>query len=442
LTRKSGTEVRRISALRQKAEEILQDRVTHGEKFGISLSAADALLAIHELSVHQIELEMQNEELDKALEGVDAERARYSNFYDLSPVGFCSLSNQGMIIEANLTLAGMLDTPRNELVGQPMIQFILREDRSDHRLRFKRLFETGAPYAHDLRLENKDGTRSWIHIAAVAAQSGEGETVCRAVINDITELRQAHAKITLMAGELEKKVEERTAQLEFANRELEFFSVSVSHDLRSPLQSISGFSEMLEAYREKLDDTGKDYLSRIRHGAERMGELIEDFLRLSHVVRSEMHPVEVDLSLISREVLADLAQAHSGRQVEIFIMGGMLVHADIRLIKVAVENLLHNAWKYTSKTKEARIEVREQVATDGHRTFLVRDNGVGFDMAHAGRLFTAFQRLHESPDYEGSGIGLAIVQRIIQRHGGEVWAEAEPGNGATFFFTFPEREAS
>ncbi len=439
MTMPNRTEVAHVTALRQRAESKLRDRVTQGVNSGASLPAGDRLREIHELSVHQIELEMQNEELSEAMEDVDAARARYSNFYDLSPVGFCSLSNQGIIIEANLTLVGMFGIPRNELVGQPFIRFILEEDQRDHRLQFKQLFETGAAYAHDLRLENKNGTTSWVHIAAVVAQSGDSATVCRAVISDITELRQAHAKIQLMAGELEKQVEERTAQLEFANRELESFSASVSHDLRSPLQSISGFSEiLLKAYREKLDETGKDYLSRICRGAERMGELIEDLLNLSHVVQSEMHCAVIDLSLLSREVLADLTQTHPERQVEVFVTGGMLVHADMRLIKVAVENMLRNAWKYTSKVKEPRIEVTEQVEPDGGKTFLIRDNGAGFDMAHAGRLFTAFQRLHESNDYEGTGIGLAIVQRIMQRHGGKIWAEGEPGNGATFFFTFPE----
>ena len=432
-----------FSSLRQRAVEVLQDRITHGVDGAASLSAADALRAIHELSVHQIELEMQNEELHQALEDVDAARARYSNFYDLSPVGFCSLSDQGIIIEANLTLAEILDTPHSELVGQPIIRFILEEDQRNHRLRFKQVFETGAPFAHDLRLENSNETKSWVHIAGVAAQSGDGATVCHAVISDISKLRQAHAKIQLMAGELEKQVVERTAQLEFANRELESFSASVSHDLRSPLQSIHGFSEiLLEEYREKLDDTGKDYLSRIRRSSERMGELIEDLLKLSHVVQSEMHCTEIDLSTLTREVLADIALANPERQIEVFITAGMLVRADLRLLKVAIENLLRNAWKFTSRAKDPQIEVREQIVPDGRKTFLIRDNGAGFDMAQAGRLFTAFQRLHESNDFEGTGIGLAIVQRIIQRHGGEIWAEGEPGNGATFYFTLPEQVGS
>ena len=438
------TRVRQFSELRRRAEEILRNRIiTLASNTAASSSSEEALRALHELSVHQIELEMQNEELNRALEAVDAARARYSEFYDLSPAGFCSLSDQGTILEANLTLGRMLGLPCSELVGQTIARFILDEDKDVHGLPFRRLFATGDPYTCDLGMVDRDGIRFWVHLAAVSARSGSGATVCRAVMSDITELRLAHANILRMAEDLERRVKERTAELEFTNLELETFSVSVAQDLRSPIHTIQGFSEaLLETYREKLDETGRNYLSRIRHGAERMGDLIEDLLKLSHVVRSEVCRAEIDLSAVCREVLAGLSLAHPQRRVEVSLTEGMLVQADSRLIKVAVENLLNNAWKYTSRAKETRITVGEQRSACGSRIFFIRDNGAGFDMAHAGKLFTPFQRLHASQEYEGLGIGLAIVQRIIRRHGGKIWAEAEPGSGATFFFTIPERVES
>jgi light-regulated signal transduction histidine kinase (bacteriophytochrome) len=236
------------------------------------------------------------------------------------------------------------------------------------------------------------------------------------------------------------RLRERTAQLEAANKEMEAFSYSVSHDLRAPLQVIGGFSQvLLEDYQDRLDEDGKRYLSRIHSGTQRMGNLIDDLLKLSRTSRSELMLSDCDLSSLCSRVAGDLADLKAERSVELFIQPGMLVQADRHLMQVVLENLLGNAWKFTSKREDPRIEVGETVSPQGERVFSVRDNGAGFDMAHAYKLFNAFQRLHAPTEFEGTGIGLAIVQRIIHRHGGRIWAEAEPGEGATFFFTIPER---
>jgi len=230
-------------------------------------------------------------------------------------------------------------------------------------------------------------------------------------------------------------VVERTIQLEAANRELEAFSYSVSHDLRAPLRGIDGFSQaLLEDYADTLDDQGRDYLRRVRSATQRMAGLIDDLLNLSRITRGELRREAVDLSAQARSVAEQLRQAQPERQVEFHIADGLTAEGDPRLLRIALENLLGNAWKFTGKTDPAVIEFglrRER----GEAIYFVRDNGAGFDMAYAGKLFGAFQRLHDVREFEGTGIGLATVQRIIRRHGGRVWAEGESGHGATFHFT-------
>jgi signal transduction histidine kinase len=229
------------------------------------------------------------------------------------------------------------------------------------------------------------------------------------------------------------------AQLEAANTELNAYAYSVSHDLRTPLRSIDGFSRaLLEDYAPQLDGKGREHLGRVRAAAQRMAELIDDLLALSQVTRSEMKVGPVDLRALAQAVESDLARAHPARQVEFHVTPNLLVQGDQRLLRLALENLLANAWKFTGKQPRARIEVGVGVdAQDGQRAFFVRDNGAGFDMAHAEKLFGPFQRLHDAREFEGTGIGLATVQRVIRRHGGRVWAHGVPGEGATISFTIP-----
>jgi signal transduction histidine kinase len=251
-------------------------------------------------------------------------------------------------------------------------------------------------------------------------------------------LREAARLLRLREDELQQ----RTKQLEAANHELEAFSYSVSHDLRAPLRAIDGFSEaILQDCADRLDDNGKDSLRRVRAAATRMGVLIDELLNLSRLTRIEVKRQHVDIATSASAIVADLARRTPARTVDVAIEPGLNVDADPELVHIALHNLLDNAWKYTGKTTAARIEIGAS-PKGAAKVFHVRDNGAGFEMAYANRLFGAFQRLHVDRDFEGTGIGLAIVQRIVHRHGGRIWAESAVDAGATFYFTLePERPA-
>lgn len=239
--------------------------------------------------------------------------------------------------------------------------------------------------------------------------------------------------------QLEELVAERTIALRSSNQELESFSYSVSHDLRSPLRSIDGFCNiLLDEYEDKVDDPGKNYLHRIRAGVQHMGELIDDLLKLSRMNKAELERVQVDLSSMALSVFNKLKESEPKRNVELVVAPELSAYADVNLIESVLVNLIGNAWKYTEREKNAKIEIGCQHEND-KEIFFVKDNGVGFDMRYADKLFGAFQRLHSVKDFPGTGIGLATVQRIILRHGGRIWANSEISEGAVFWFILPKK---
>jgi PAS domain S-box-containing protein len=299
----------------------------------------------------------------------------------------------------------------------------------------------GRSYSQEYRCLGGDGVWRWhredVHVEIIAPDRWH----IVAVITDVTDLKNAEAEIREINTSLEQRVMERTAQLESANKELESFSYSVSHDLRAPLRSISGFSEaLLEDYQDALDDTGRDYLQRVYNTSQRMGLLIDDLLALSRVTGGEIERYPADLSKMAEEIVANIKSLDRERssRVTFRIAAGLQASCDGRLARIVLENLLGNAWKYTSRHDHAQIEfdvLRQEETTPDEAIFFVRDDGAGFDMARAANLFGVFQRLHRASDFEGTGVGLATVQRIVHRHGGRIWAEAAPEKGATFFFT-------
>lgn len=249
-------------------------------------------------------------------------------------------------------------------------------------------------------------------------------------------LEQAHAETLRLNAELEDRVRRRTSQLEEANRELETFSYSASHDLRSPLQVIGSFSTLLEkSLADKLDERQQHYVQRIQFNVRRMSELIDALLQLAHVSRTSLQRSSVDLGNVARATLEECRERDPQREVRVSVATGMKGHADLALIRQVMDNLVGNAWKFTSKTPNARIAVGWRQPTGGPHVYYVHDNGAGFDMNHAKNLFGAFQRLHTPTEFPGTGIGLATVHRIIARHEGKIWARSVPGRGTTFYFT-------
>jgi light-regulated signal transduction histidine kinase (bacteriophytochrome) len=270
----------------------------------------------------------------------------------------------------------------------------------------------------------------------VALKHAELLTELRA---EIAERQQAEQR----AKDLNKGLQKAILEIKTVNRELESFSYSVSHDLRAPLRGIDGFSQaLLEDCKDQLDATGQDYLHRIRSATQRMGQLIDDLLTLSRVTRSDMNKEEVDLSRIASRLCTDFHQMDPSRVIEVAIAPNLIGTGDTRLLQVVLDNLLNNAWKFTAKQPQAKIEFGSIVEENNPPVYFVRDNGVGFDMAFLEKLFRPFQRLHAMHEFPGNGIGLATVQRIIHRHGGKVWAEGTLGQGATFYFTLTEQEVA
>jgi PAS domain S-box-containing protein len=302
----------------------------------------------------------------------------------------------------------------------------------------------GIPDENEWTYIRKDGSRFPVLLSVTALHDEQGQlTGFLGIGSDITvekrleeERKRAEEEIRTLNAELEDRVVQRTMQLEAANKELEAFSYSVSHDLRAPLRSIDGFSQiLLEDYSEQLDDQGKDYLQRTRVAAQRMAQLIDDLLNLSRMTRSEIRRERVNLSAMAEMVTTELQKNQPEHPVECVITPGLMTHGDAHLLRIVLENLFSNAWKFTSKQPKARIEFGSVRQPDGKPAYFVRDDGAGFDMAYADKLFGAFQRLHGMNEFPGTGIGLATVQRIIHRHGGRVWAVGALEQGATFYFT-------
>jgi len=312
----------------------------------------------------------------------------------------------------------------SEWGAEIFLTHVIPEDRDLAKKQFEEAFLT-----NKLNLECRilwpDKSVHWISALGTAFRDSNGKPVMmKGTVQDITDRKR-----------VDEEIQRTNRELRAANKELEAFSYSVSHDLRTPLRSIDGFSQaLLEDYADKLDATAQDHLQRVRRAAQRMAALIDDMLNLSRVTRCELHRETLDLSAMAKLISAELQETDPGRRVEFVIEDGLTAVGDPHLLRAAMENLLHNSWKYTSGHPSARIEFGRSKEKE-KRPFVVRDDGAGFDPRYADRLFGAFQRLHTAKEFPGTGVGLATVQRIVHRHGGEIWAEAEVEKGATFYFT-------
>jgi PAS domain S-box-containing protein len=362
-----------------------------------------------------------------------AKSEELDRFFTLSLDLLCIADIQGSFRRLNEAWFRTLKFSPEEMLGRPLIDFAHPDDVEKTRAVMTRLEDKQAVVDFVNRCRCKDGSYRWIEWRSHAS----GQFIYAAA-RDITERHMAQEYIEKLNVELERRVADRTSQLMTINEELHAFSYSVSHDLRAPLRAINGFASALhEDYLPKLDEAGRDYLERIRAASQRMERLIDDLLKLSRVTRASLTRGPVELSLLAESVFTELRAANPERSITANIQPGMVVNGDAGLLRLVMDNLIGNAWKFTRNRKDACIEVGSRME-DGSRVWFVQDNGTGFDMAFSDKLFGAFQRLHSSQEYEGTGIGLATVQRIIHRHGGRTWAVGHVGEGAKFCFTLGE----
>ncbi len=367
------------------------------------------------------------------------EKLKLANAYNRSLIEasldpLVTIDAVGKITDVNIATEKVTGCSRAELIGTDFSDYFTEPAKAE--AGYQQVFEEGFVMDYALEIRRRDGQVTPVLYNAAVYNDGAGKVLgVFAAARDITERKRAEDEIRKLNRELEARVIERTAMLEAANKELEAFAYSVSHDLRTPLRGIDGFSlALLEDYADKLDENGKDYLKRVRKGALKMGQLIDALLNLSRLTRGEIKSSVVDLSSLVKNSVEELRKSEPDRMAEFIIADGVTVKGDSMMLRAAIDNLLANAWKFTGKREAARIEFGI-TRVNGKTAYFVRDNGSGFDMTYANKLFTAFQRLHGTTDFPGLGIGLATVQRIIHRHGGRVWAEGEVEKGATFYFT-------
>ncbi|MDO8905752.1 PAS domain S-box protein [Hydrogenophaga sp.] len=312
------------------------------------------------------------------------------------------------------------------------------DDRERLQEAYSRSVKTRQSYELVHRLLMPDGRVKHVRETGVSEYASERLLRSIGTVQDITDIRRAEEALKRLNEELEQRVVERTREMTMLNRDLEAFAYSVSHDLRTPLRSIDGYASLLDAdFGEQISEQGRSYLERIQRSARRMGQLITDMLTMAHLSRADLQWERVDLSELARSVVAELSADESGRAVEWHIDDDLVVQADPGLMRVVLQNLLGNAWKYTGQTAQARISFTRRQNADGHSEFCVCDNGAGFDMTYADQLFQPFKRLHAHHEFEGTGVGLATVHRVIERHGGKLRGVGKVGEGAAFYFTLP-----
>ena len=405
-----------------------QHRRKDGTTYDVELSNNGAIFAGQKLIFCVCRDITERKQMEKSIK--ESEEKFSKAFHAIPDAVSVATLDDGVFFEVNDNFVSLNGYTREEIIGHSAKDLNIWVNPKD-RHRIKQLMKDHGHFKNEeFLLRRKNGEQRTVLMSADTVDFG-GKPCILTIGNDITERMQAERQLQQAMA----KLEQSAAQLHATNKELESFSYSVSHDLRSPLRSIDGFSQaLLEDYTSKLDEKGQDYLNRLRSASQKMGDLIDGLLKLSRLTRSEMHQEKVDLGILAEEIMNRLKETQPKRQVKFTVGKDLAADGDPQMIRALLENLLGNAWKFTAKTKGAEIELG-QANNGAKKTFFIKDNGAGFDMAFKDKLFGAFQRLHDSTEFPGTGIGLATVQRIVNRHGGTVSAEGEVNKGATFYFS-------
>jgi PAS domain S-box-containing protein len=386
---------------------------------------------------HATPRQVQNRDLIRAREDLERSRARYLELFDFAPIAYFTFSARGMIESLNVAAAELLQVDRQRTLGLPAAAYFEAESRADFLAHLEHVLRESGKHAIDLVLGNPVMGRRHVHVVSrmIREESGD-DPLCLSAAVDITDRKNAEEEISRLNAALEQRVAQRTRELEESNKDLESFIYSISHDLRAPLRNMAGFASIIaEEYANQVPPEVQGFVKRILAGNEKMLHLVDDLLRFSRLGRKPLEVAEIDLNKLLEEALADLGPEMAGRDIQLHRKLLPSAECDRGLMRQVFVNLLSNALKYTRTRRPAVIKISCETRA-AERAIVIQDNGVGFDMRDIDKLFGVFQRLHVSSEFEGTGVGLAMVARILHRHGGRAYAEGRVGEGATFWFTF------
>ncbi len=424
------------SDLRSEAEK----RLSSLEGMSCGGDAADFQKVVHELRVHQIELEMQNAQLAMSQAELEKSRKRYSDLFDFAPVGYLSFDEDGLILEANLTIATMLGAERKWMKNSSFQKYVLKGDRDTFRLHLQKVSKTKVRDKCELRLTARNGNEFYAQLDSLCVEESDEKIFCHTSVIDITERKMAAESLQEARDELEKRVVERTKELVRVNEVLQDFASIASHDLREPLRKITAFGSMLKAkFGDSIGEQGYDYTERMISAAKRMDAFLLALLDYSRVSVAANSSTPVDLTAVVNKVLSDLEILIARTKGRVEVGNLPTLEADSNQMWQLFQNLIGNGLKF-HRDEPPIIKVSGQKLNDGQYEIFVEDNGIGFDEKYLDRIFAPFQRLQGRSKFEGTGMGLTICKKIVERHGGSITAKSKPGEGATFIVRLPMRQ--